>query len=67
MATPGERTSTQSALFEKLATWSASVVAPTVTAELMHPGALVAWACPLFPEAMTVAMPAAFKFSTAAV
>src|SRR5205823_367389 len=59
MLTPGANRDRKGATFEKSATWSSLVVAPTLTAVETHAGALSRSMAPLFPEATTVAMPAA--------
>ena len=49
--------------FENEATASVFVVAPTLTADEMHPGTLIALVAPALPAAMTVAMPANLRLS----
>ena len=63
MLTPGANRDRKGATFEKSATWSSLVVAPTLTAVETHAGALSRSMAPLFPEATTVAMPAARRLS----
>jgi hypothetical protein len=60
---PGARTDTKDAMFEYDASASAFVVAPTLIAEEMHPGALTEFVDPLLPAAMAVAMPADRRLS----
>src|SRR3989442_2411901 len=63
MLTPGANRDRKGATFEKYATWSSLVVAATLTAVETHAGALSWSTAPLFPEATTVAMPAARRLS----
>ena len=67
MAVPGAKRSMKYALLEYAATKSPLVVAPTVTAVEMHPGAPVALTYALFPEEITVAMPAERRLSMMAL
>src|SRR4051794_19477538 len=69
MLTPGASRSTRpGAELEKAATTSLlSPVAPTLTAVEMHAGVLIDVFELSLPVAMTVAMPAAFRLSTAAL
>ena len=51
------------ATFENEATTSVLLVAPTLIADEMQPGALSAFTHPLFPAAMTVAIPTERRLS----
>src|SRR5262245_20176889 len=60
---PGAKSDMKGATFEKPATRSAFVVAPTLMADGIHAGELRAFVAPLFPAEMTVAMPADWRLS----
>jgi hypothetical protein len=60
---PGARTDTNDAMFEYDATASAFVVAPTLIADDIHPGALTEFVDPLLPAAMAVAILADLRLS----
>ena len=63
MSAPGANRDRKGATFEKSATWSSLVVAPTLTAVDTHAGALSWPVAPSLPAATTVAMPAARRLS----
>src|SRR5881397_4373229 len=61
--TPGANRDRNGATFEKYATWSSFVVAPTLTALETHAGALSWSVAPSLPAATTVAIPAERRLS----
>ena len=63
MDTPGAKSDMKDVTFENDATTSDFDVAPTLTADEMHAGALRPTVEPPLPAAMTVAMPAARRLS----
>src|SRR6185503_17574487 len=63
ISSPGANSDRKGATFEKSATRSSFVVAPTLTALDTHAGALSWLVDPSLPDAMTVAMPAARRLS----
>ena len=67
MEAPGARTSSNVPRLLNRATASPSSVAPTVTALEMHPGFETEASKPLFPAAMTVAMPWPSRVSISAL
>src|ERR1700752_1175536 len=63
ISSPGANSDRKGATFEKDATWSSFVVAPTLTALDTHSGAVSGAVAPSFPAATTVAMPTARRLS----
>src|SRR5690349_11547554 len=65
IASPGANSDMNGATFEKIDTSFVLVVAPTLTALDTHAGEEMALPAKLFPEATTLAMPAARRLSMA--
>src|SRR6267142_2069406 len=63
ISSPGANSDRKGATFEKSATWSSLVVAPTLTAVETHAGALISLVDPSLPDATTVAMPTERRLS----
>ena len=63
ISSPGANSDRKGATFEKSATWSSLVVAPTLTAVETHAGALSSLVEPSLPDATTVAMPTERRLS----